>query len=351
MADADATIFAFPKTGISYNDSLYAAVEQLGATVREGVWSGSWLLREMRAGDLMHLHWPSFLYYDSSSRWRTLVGVLRFVTLLSILRARGVRIVWTAHNLYPHDGGRGLWVHRFARRFVIRLAEIVFVHGPSAARIVQREFSVPLRKLRQVPHGHWIGYYPDAITRATARSKLGIDTANYVYAFVGTCKPYKNLEQLLRAFALQASDAQLLVVGNFQSPAYLDRIRQLIAELGAGRVRLEPRFIEDTELQVYLKAADAIVLPYREILTSGSAILAFGFGRPVVVPRLGALVDVVDESCGVLYDADDADGLPRALTEIRRATYDETRIRRHAQEFRWADSAAELVAIARSVDR
>jgi glycosyltransferase involved in cell wall biosynthesis len=351
MADADATIFAFPKAGISYNDSLYAAVEQLGATVREGVWSGSWLLREMRAGDVMHLHWPSFQYYDARSSWRTLVGFLRFVTLLSILRARGVRIVWTAHNLYPHDGGRGLWVHRFARRFVIRLAEVVFVHGPSARRLVQREFSVPVHKLREIPHGHWIGYYPDALTRAAARSKLGIDTATYVYAFVGTCKPYKNLDQLLRAFARQANDAQLLVVGNFQSPVYLAQIRQLIAELGTDRVRLEPRFIDDSEMQVYLKASDAIVLPYREILTSGSAMLAFGFGRPVVVPRLGALIDVVDESCGVLYDADDPEGLPQALAAIRRTTYDEARIKRHAEGFRWADSAAELVAVARSGDR
>ena len=62
------------------------------------------------------------------------------------------------------------------------------------------------------------------------------------------------------------------------------------------------------------------------------------------------MVDVVDESCGVLYDADDAEGLPRALTDVRRAAYDEARIRRHAQEFRWADSAEQLVAIARSAE-
>jgi glycosyltransferase involved in cell wall biosynthesis len=347
MAALETTIFAFPKTGISYNEPFYAAVESLGVPVREGVWSGSWLLREMRPGDLMHLHWPSFLYYNSRSRWRTLVGLLRFVTLLCILRARGVRIVWTAHNLYPHDGGRQIWVHRWSRRFVVAIAEAVLVHGPSAGAIVQREFSIPSHKMRQIPHGHWIGYYPDTMTRAEARAKLGINTASYVYAFVGTCKPYKNLEQLLRAFVLQSDEPELIVVGNFQSPAYLDCIRRLVAELGTSRVRLEPRFIDDGELQVYLKAADAVVIPYREILTSGSAMLAFGFGRPVVVPRLGALVDVVDESCGALYDVDDPDGLPRALTEIRRKKYDEARIRLHAQEFRWADAAAALAAVVR----
>lgn len=348
MAAAHITIFAYPKTGISYNEPLYSAVESLGLTVREGIWSGSWMLREMRAGDVMHLHWPSFLYYDARSRRRTLIGLLRFVTLLTILRARGVRIVWTAHNLYPHDGGRGLWVHRVARKFVVRIAEAVLVHGPSAARIVQDELGVPPRKLREIPHGHWIGYYPDAVTRDEARSRLGIDPAAYVYAFVGTCKPYKNLEELLRAFARQPADTLLLVVGNFQSPAYLARIRQLVAELGADRVGLEPRFIDDAEMQLYHRAADAVVIPYREILTSGSAMLALSFGRPVVVPRLGALVDVVDESCGVLYDGDDDEGLPRALEDIRSRVYDDATIRRHAQRFRWEDSAALLASLARS---
>jgi beta-1,4-mannosyltransferase len=344
---ADATIFAFPKSGISYNDSLYAAVEQLGATVRDGVWSGSWLLREMKAGDVMHLHWPSFLYYDPRSRVRTLVGLLRFVTLLTILRLRGVRIVWTAHNLYPHDGGRALWVHRFARRFVVSMAETVFVHGPSAARIVQRELAAPARKLREIPHGHWIGYYADTISRNEARAKLGLAATTYAYVFVGTCKPYKNLEELVRAFSRQPADTRLLIVGNFPSPGYLKRIRELVATLGLQNASIEARFIDDAEMQLYFRAADAVAIPYREILTSGSAMLSLGFGRPVVVPRLGALVDVVDDSCGVLYDPDDAEALAHALTEIRRRDYDEAQIQRRAKEFRWPDSAAELIAVAR----
>lgn len=345
---AEARIFAFPKTGISYNEPLYEAVEAFGVTVREGVWSGSWLLREMRAGDLMHVHWPSFLYYVPRARWRTLLGLLRFVTLLCILRARGVRVAWTAHNLYPHDGSGSLWMHRLARRFVVRIAEAVFVHGPSARRIVQDEFGVPPRKLRQIPHGHWIGYYPDTVSRKAARSHFGIASSRYVYAFVGTCKPYKNLEQLLRAFAVLPPGADLFIVGNFQSPDYLDHIRQLIATLGVNRVRLEPRFIEDDEVQMYLRAADAVVIPYREILTSGSAMLALSFGRPVVVPRLGALVDLVDASCGVFYDTNDTNGLVQALSEVRQRTYDEIRIQRHAGQFRWTDSAAELIAVARN---
>lgn len=343
MSGHDATIFAFPKGGISYNEPLYAAVERLGVTVREGVWSGSWLLREVRAGDLLHIHWPSFLYYDARSTRRTLVGLARFIVLLSWLRRRGVRIAWTAHNLYPHDGGRHVWAHRVARRFMVAVSSAIFAHGPSAAAIVGREFPGATGKLRLLPHGHWMGYYPDDISRAAARERLGIAAQDYVYAFVGTCKPYKNLEQLLRVFATVADGARLLVVGNFQSQQYLASIRELIASLPAARVQLEARFIDDAEMQVYLRAADSVMIPYREILTSGSAMLALGFARPVVVPRLGALVDLVDDSCGVLYDPDDPDGLRRAMAEIRGRSFDERAIQDRAREFRWEDAAQVVV--------
>ena len=60
-------------------------------------------------------------------------------------------------------------------------------------------------------------------------------------------------------------------------------------------------------------SSDVVVLPFREILTSGSTLLAMSFGRPVVVPRMGGLVDVVSNGCGFTYDPELTDGLSIAL--------------------------------------
>src|SRR5690606_36127483 len=38
----------------------------------------------------------------------------------------------------------------------------------------------------------------------------------------------------------------------------------------------------------YFRAADLVVLPYREILNSGTALLALSFDRPVLLPEAGA---------------------------------------------------------------
>ena len=101
-------------------------------------------------------------------------------------------------------------------------------------------------------------------------------------------------------------------------------------------MRASPHIPND-ELQLYLKAADVVVLPFLDILTSGSAITALGFGRPVIVPAIGCLPELMDERMAVLYDPQAADGLRQALMAARQrdlvaagaAAYD------HARSLAW----------------
>ena len=64
--------------------------------------------------------------------------------------------------------------------------------------------------------------------------------------------------------------------------------------------------------RLYLAATD-IVNARLEIFTSGSVLLAMSFERAVIAPRRGCVTDVLDERGGVLYDADDPQGLEGAL--------------------------------------
>jgi glycosyltransferase involved in cell wall biosynthesis len=277
---------------------------------------------------------------------RTWRRFLKFVLFLAFMRLRGASIGWTAHNLYPHDGGGRLLVHRLARRVLVALAKAIYVHGETAGRIVAEEFGVPVKKLVSIEHGHWIGYYPRGIGRDDARRKLQLDESVYVYLFVGLCKPYKNLENLIAAFASQPPGTVLVIAGKFQSESYL---RELSAAAAADdRVDIRPGYIADDELQSYLAAADCVVLPYAEVMTSGAAMLAMSFGRPVVVPALGSLVDVVSDACGILYDPRVAGSLAGALEEVRGRTFDEGQIKHRASCFTWEKSARTMIDHARS---
>jgi glycosyltransferase involved in cell wall biosynthesis len=295
---------------------------------------------------MLHLHWPSFYYYDPRSTYRTLKGMARFVAVLLYAWLKGVRIFWTAHNLYPHDGGRSLLIHRLARRLVIAVSERIFVHGPSAAATLANEFAGCRRKQVLIDHGHWIDYYPPHQGRVQARASLGLRAETFVYGFVGSCKPYKGLEELIAAFAQQPGDCTLLIAGHFQSPAYFAEIRRCVAALPTERVVLIPRFLEDDEIQRHVVAIDALVLPFREVLTSGSLILGLSFGTPVVAPRIGAVVDVMKEHTGILYDAQQPQALAQAMQQLRSTRFDAAQIIEHARTLTWSSAANALLEAA-----
>jgi glycosyltransferase involved in cell wall biosynthesis len=324
---------------------LYRALAGLGVPAIEGKWAGRWIMQNVQRGDLVHVHWPSFLYFRPDDAPATLYNLLRSYALTTIVRLRGARIVWTAHNLYPHDGGRNEWSHRIARQYVSRIAHTILVHGPTAARIVSAEFGIEAGRIRLVPHGNWRSLHPNLPDRHEARRRAGLPDGVVLYGFVGSCRPYKNIESIIAALPLLDDGSHLLIAGEFSSPEYLAAIRSMISSQFADRVHIVPRFLADEEIMTFVAALDALVLSYKEILTSGAAMLAISAGVPVVAPRIGGMPDVVDDRCGVLYDPKAPDGLLQAMREVRRRSYCATEIIAHALSYDWKVSANVLVEL------
>ena len=105
------------------------------------------------------------------------------------------------------------------------------------------------------------------------------------FLFFGRVQDYKGVADLLAAFA--ALPAQLAVQLTVAGPC---PDRQLQAELRAlagaarHRVRLLLDRVPDGEVTALLAGADVVVLPFRQVTTSGSAILALCHGRPLILP-------------------------------------------------------------------
>src|SRR5207253_2551648 len=110
------------------------------------------------------------------------------------------------------------------------------------------------------------------------------------FAFVGRIEPYKNALALVRAFRATEDPALRLVVAGAADESDAAELRAEAA--GDSRIRLRLERVADSDLQTYLKAADLVVLPYRRIMHSGSALLALSFGRPVLVPDQGSLAEL-----------------------------------------------------------
>lgn len=330
-------VIAFPKKGISYNDCFYAAVEAQRVEVVEGVFSGVWLQTNVRHGDWIHLHWPSFAYNMPGTKLMQIIWFARFIGLLLLIRAKGAGLVWTAHNLLPHDRCQIPFLDILGRHLVIRLSNIILVHGPSPAATLEKRFPSAGGKIVLIPHGHWVGYYPVTMSREDARLRLGISLDITLFLFIGLCKPYKNLHELIKTFHTSNLDAKLIIAGKFQDPIYLKHNLSLADN--DPRIQIIEGFIPDESMQLYLKACDYVVVPYREILTSGTAMLALSFGRPLISVNIGFLRDVIADDIGILYAHEDPNGLAMALSEAMHRKFCEKVIIDHARQYSFTEAA------------
>ncbi len=62
------------------------------------------------------------------------------------------------------------------------------------------------------------------------------------------------------------------------------------------------RFIENDELQYFYKAANVVVLPFNKVENSGSVILAMGFKKTVIAPKMGVLQKRLKKQNDFLYE-------------------------------------------------
>jgi glycosyltransferase involved in cell wall biosynthesis len=278
-------------------------------------------LRAHGRPDVIHVHWvePYIASGDSLSR----VKAARMLLELRLARRAGMRIVWTAHDLFRHDRTPDPLERRFLRG-LFGVADAVVVHCASAVGALLEALGLDgseRARVHVIPHGHYRGLYPDTISREEARRQLGVPLDARVVAFVGWVRPYKGVAELVEAFGrVAAPSARLLVAGRALEEGYAQRLHTMAT--ADPRVRLELGFVPDEELQVYLRAADAVAAPFLEVFTSGSVVLAMSFGRAVIAPRRGCVSDTVEEDGGLLYDADDPAGLEAALRSAMSADTD-----------------------------
>ncbi len=315
------TLWHVPEDGIGknpYGQLLTRSLESRGVRVVPIPYSHLFGLRAFSdRPDVIHFQFiaPFILPAGPSRSWgRALVKGPVFLAQVALLRLAGCRIVWTVHNLVNHER-RLAGVEWFFGFLFTRLAHLLIVHGAVARGAVVGAYHLAGRadKVAVIPHPNFIDAYPDRVTQAQARRQLGIDAGTVMVACLGMIRPYKGLHELVRAFRALPDHvrAELWIAGEPVDRALAADLRRDAD--GSPRIHLWFDFLSPDEVEVLLKACDVVAMPYRNILTSGAALLAMSFAKPCVAPRLGSLVEVLDESGAFLYDPADQDGLGGAL--------------------------------------
>lgn len=296
--------------------------------------SPRWLWENRNAVDVLHFQWVQYFYVSSNSLSSSLWAIFFFFKLL-LARIIGYRIVWTVHNIMPHERSPGFG-DVIARYSLVLLANNIVVHCRTAVRLLEEAF-VTRGKLHVIPHGHYIGWYPDRLAKIEARDYFKIPEAEYVYLYFGAIRPYKGLEKLINTFK-KLPTGRLIIAGKPHNSQIELMIRQLSEN--DPRISLHLFFIPDQMVTSFFGCTDAVVLPFSDVLTSGSAILALSLGRPVIAPSRGCLPELISDRFGLIFNADSPDGLRDAMIDIRLRQYSSEEIKKSMMKnYDWPETA------------
>ena len=263
--------------------------------------------------DLIHMFWPSN-FYHSSTWFGTLIKRIMFADGLNCLSR--IPLIYSADNLYPHDAASPDFEKSQIQK-IVNQADGIIVASKAAQEIFSKSYQIPeATKFFIVPHCNYIGKYKDTMSRSQARATLGIGPQEKVMLSLGRINKYKNLGLLSKAFfAADVKDAHLLIAGSCSQPDIIEEINSNNKPQSArAKMTIHARFIPDDEIQVYMRAADCVVLSYDDIpMNPGSVILAMSFGLPVCCVNTGSVAEILGSRCLFPYQPQDLDSMVAAI--------------------------------------
>ena len=206
-------------------------------------------------------------------------------------------------------------MERRAARLALAAADRVTVHTEAEREAIHRLLGVGDR-IEVVDHGR---DFRPAVRRtmAEARDQLGLPATGYRFVAIGFLQHHKGFDLAVDAVDRLNGDVHLDIVGSARVDhpdiaRYVAGLRGRCAQV--ANATLHEGFVSDVEFDLWLQAADAVVLPYREIWSSGVVERARLFSVQVVASDLPQLRDQAPD--GSLFFAD-VDELSVIMDKLR----------------------------------
>lgn len=281
----------------------------------------------MACRPLVHFQWIIFPPVD-------IVG-------LFVLRAMGIRIVYTAHNPLPHDR-KGVG-NRLIYGFLYGIPDILILHSKANLQELVGYFPKYTSKVKIVPFGL---PFEDVtvISREEARKRLSWKNDEVVFVFQGNIHKYKGLDILLEAIAAVNTEKKihLVISGSWkgvEKSEYESLLSKASSKFSVSVIDGVPKVEEFRDLAC---GCDAWVLPYRQATTSFTGMAAMRFGAFIVATRTGSFPEMLEEwSKDWLIPPNDTAALKDAIERFLRVdktTLDEMRQRlyeRSKENYGW----------------
>ena len=208
---------------------------------------------------------------------------------------------------------------------VIAFSKAVIVMNRLAINILTDVYDVPAGKVHLIPHGVKDMFYIDPLFY---QNKLALQD-RFVMLTFGFISRNKGIEVVLEALPsiVEAHPEVLYIVLGITHPVvkkhdgeeYRESLEAMVAKLGLDQnVRFVNEFVDDETMNLYLGAADLVILPYHSEtqITSGVLSQAIGKGKAVIATPYLHARDALAEGKGRLVNFKDPAGMTEAIREL-----------------------------------
>lgn len=223
----------------------------------------------------IHLQWMRIPNFD--------VAFLKIIKRLT-----QCRIIFTAHNVLPHDKGDK---HMISYARMYDLADAIIIHTHATEQELISTFSQAKGKAYVIAHGLLQpSYDPSLLSQKEKQFEAHYQLeGKFVFSSLGFQYYYKGVDLLAEVWATTPElrnneQCKLLIVGKNKGV-------DLSIVNGFENVIIEDRVISDEEFFYLLTHTDVYLLPYREISQSGVLLTAISVGTPFLVTDVGGLAE------------------------------------------------------------
>jgi hypothetical protein len=253
--------------------------------------------------DFIHLQWPESIY-----RWRHWLepndeSAIFLKRRLAFYSNNNVPIVYTVHNLKPHD--KSNYFDQKIFDLIIDSSDIIVHHGKKSRDLFTKIYPITNSKIQIIcPHGD----YPiNKVDPILSKRKLHLPLNKYIYLNFGIQKKYKGFYFLKNTFKeLDNPNVFLFTIGNFVYDKKLEFIKKIISRRLSGLYKYRifnslqsksktiDTTVEYNQIPLIFTASDIVILGHQSGLNSGILSLAASYGKPIIFPNIGNFYDQLD---------------------------------------------------------
>lgn len=246
--------------------------------------------------EALHIHWLEGVFWGLvSARLQHFASVRagRLAMLARAMKVAGRPVVWTVHNIQPHDlkDSRHPAIYSRYSSVIMPLISDVICMGSNVEAEVRAAYpSLSGCRFHQIPHPNYVDYFASVTPSLPPETHTFLAPSGApVLAMLGMIRPYKGIPALVERLRGSSLDFRL-IVGGAGPVGELKAIRNAIGN--DSRFALLPRRLTEPEFVAITQVSDLALFNFQKVLNSGSVLAALSIGTPVLAPRKGAIIDL-----------------------------------------------------------